>query len=159
MVFVCCTGFIVCATIALKAFDFARHSVTEVFVVGVAVILVIQVCLWALLQFRWLIYAFPPICLANERVLFVTVPLSTASMLLWWCLSTEQFAIEHMPLAYAVILCVQHAIFGSWLPSSYRGATVAAASVDDADDFACTVIDSLWQVKIKFCFGSSTFFC
>lgn len=150
MIFVCCTGFIVCATIALRAFEFARHSVTEVFVVGIALVLVIQVCVWALLQFKWLIYAFAPICLANERVLFVTVPLSSGSLLLWWCLSTGQFSIEHMPLAYAVILCVQHTIFGSWLPSSYRGASSSSSlsdDVDDVSDLACTVVDSLWQVR------------
>lgn len=143
MAFVFCTGMVIAGTIAMSALEFGKHSLAEVFVIAVAMLLVAQVGLWALLQFRWLAYAMPPISLACERLLLVSVPLSTSAMLLWTLFSNELVGVDSLPLAFAVLLCVQHALFGASLPSSFRS---AADSATDGGELACTPLDAAWQV-------------
>ena len=139
----------IAATLVLGVFDMATHTFAEVFVVGVAMLLVAQLAAWALLQFGWLPYSAGVLCLAAERALFVTVPLSTSTMLLWACYANELVSTVHLPLALAVVLCVQHALFGATLSSSYRAPPLAGDAADTSD-LACTPLDFLWQVTFLY---------
>jgi hypothetical protein len=109
---------------------------------GVGVAVIWMLVGWTLLQFEWLHFNSPPVCIGIERFVVALAPLVVPTVLVWLGLRADLFDANAAPLLLVVLMCVTHALYGAPQSSIFKR---PRRDEHDTGDIASTVVDTLVQ--------------
>lgn len=97
---------------------------------------------WGLLQFEWLHFMSPPLCVAVERLVLLLAPLVVPALLAWVAVRSALVDIGSAPLLLALAMCAAHALCGESHQSVFKRPRQHEL---DHSDLAVTALDTFVQ--------------